>query len=85
MYNQYSKEIHTTIAGNDNVLDRDEKVLSVRKRYKDQFTNVLGAQRMNRMFGAEGRFRQVLINVMRRQKQRPPQDNQRRFLRKGAQ
>lgn len=83
VYEQYSKEMTTSMMGNDNVIDRDEKVLGVRKRYKDQFTKMLGAQRMNRMFGAEGRFRQVLINVMRRQKRMQTGGNQRPFLRKG--
>lgn len=71
VYNQYSKELKTTfLNGNDNVLDRDEKVLNLRKRYRDEFTKVLGGQRVNKMFIAEGRFRQVLINTMRNQKQR---------------
>jgi hypothetical protein len=52
------------------VLPRDEKVLNLRKRYSDQFTNILGQQRMNRIFNAEGRFRQLLIKSMRAQNQR---------------
>jgi hypothetical protein len=55
------------LASNDDVLDRDEKVLNLRKRYKDQFTKLLGQQRMNKMFHAEGRFHQVLIKAMKRQ------------------
>ena len=36
LYNQYAKELKTTIKtdGGD-VIDRDEKVLNLRKRYKD--------------------------------------------------
>ncbi|MBC7888822.1 MAG: hypothetical protein H7Z13_13170 [Ferruginibacter sp.] len=67
LYNQYSKELKTTIKDDVDVLDRDEKVLNLRKRYKDQFTKVLGQQRMNRIFNAEGRFRQLLIKSMRNQ------------------
>jgi len=70
VYNQYSKELKATIKDDADVLDRDEKVLNLRKRYKDQFTNILGAQRMNRIFNAEGRFRQLLIKSMRNQNQR---------------
>ena len=71
LYNQYAKELKTTIKtdGGD-VLDRDEKVLNLRKRYKDQFSKVLGPQRMNRIFNAEGRFHQLLIKSMRNQNQR---------------
>jgi len=79
VYNQYSKELkglNIAEAGSGDVLDRDEKVLNLRKRYKDQFTKLLGPQRMNRMFGAEGRFRQILIKAIKRQqKQRNIQPN----------
>ncbi|MEO6729961.1 MAG: hypothetical protein ABIN01_02005 [Ferruginibacter sp.] len=70
VYNQYAKELKTTIKDDADVLDRDEKVLNLRKRYKDQFTKILGEQRMNRIFNAEGRFRQLLIKSMRNQNQR---------------
>lgn len=84
VYNQYSKELNTTFEkGNDNVLDRDEKVLNLRKRYKDQFSKVLGDQRVNRMFGAETRFRQLLIKAMRNQQK--PRQMDRPLLRRGKQ
>lgn len=70
VYNQYSKELRTTIKDDEDVLDRDEKVLNLRKRYKDQFTKMLGQERMNRIFNAEGRFRQLLIKSLRNQNQR---------------
>ena len=66
-YNQYSKELKTTIRDEQDALARDEKVLNLRKRYRDQFTNILGQPRMNRLFNAEGRFRQLLIKSMRKQ------------------
>lgn len=75
VYNQYSKEMISTFkAGDEDVLERDEKVLNVRKRYREQFSKVLGDQRVNRMFGAETRFRQLLIKAMRNQ-QKPRQMN----------
>ena len=65
VYNQYSKELTAVVKDNDDVLDRDEKVLNIRKKYKDQFTKVLGnQQRMNRMFNAEGKFRKILIRAL---------------------
>lgn len=72
LYNQYAKELKTTISHDNNVLDRDEKVLNLRKSYKEQFSNVLGPQRMNKIFNAEGRFRNLLIKSMRNQNQRAP-------------
>ena len=72
VYNQYAKELKTTINHGNDALDRDEKVLNLRKSYKEQFSNVLGQQRMNKIFNAEGRFRNLLINSMRNQNQRIP-------------
>ena len=83
LYNQYSKELNTTVNQDQDILDRDEKVLNLRKRYKDQFIKVLGAQRMNRMFGAEGRFRQLLIKAIRRQRQFQQNRPNRPMLRRG--
>ena len=75
VYNQYSKEMTSTFkAGDEDVLERDEKVLNVRKRYREQFSKVLGGDRVNKMFGAETRFRQLLIKAMRNQ-QKPRQMN----------
>ena len=71
VYNQYAKELKNTISRGNDALDRDEKVLNLRKSYKDQFSNVLGQQRMNKMYNAEGRFRDLLIKSMRNQNQRP--------------
>ena len=68
LYNQYAKELKATVREDQDVLDRDEKVLNLRKKYKDPFTNLLGAQRMNKMYNAEGRFRQILIKAIRNQK-----------------
>ena len=72
VYNQYAKELKTTLTHDNDALDRDEKVLNLRKSYKEQFSNVLGQQRMNKIFNAEGRFRNLLIKSMRDQNQRIP-------------
>lgn len=69
VYNQYSNELKTTVQDEPEVIDRDEKVLNLRKKYKDQFSKILGPQRMNRMFSAEGKFRQLLIKSIRNQRQ----------------
>lgn len=69
LYNQYSKELRTVIKEDQDIIDRDEKVLNLRKKYKDQFSKVIGQQRMNRMYKAEGKFRQLLIKSIRNQRQ----------------
>jgi hypothetical protein len=81
VYNQYSKELKSTFKDNQDVIDRDEKVVNLRKRYRDQFTKVLGADRMNRMFNAERDFRQLLIKSIKRQRQKANMD--RPLLRRG--
>jgi hypothetical protein len=81
LYNQYSQELKATKTDNPDVLERDEKVLNLRKRYKDQFTKVLGPQRVNSMYNAEGKFRQLLFKAMRKNNQiqnRPNRPFQRR-------
>ena len=50
VYNQYSKELKATRVDNPDVLERDEKILNLRKRYKEQFTKILGPQRVNNMY-----------------------------------
>ncbi len=69
VFNQYSKELKTTKINNPDALDRDEKVLNIRKSYKEQFTKILGPQRVNNMYNAEGRFHQLLFKAMRKQNQ----------------
>ena len=83
IYNQYTNEMKTVVKDDQDVLDRDEKVLNIRKRYRDQFTKVLGAQRMNKMYNAEGRFRQLLIKSMRNQRQTPRNNANRPLQRRG--
>lgn len=82
VYNQYSKELKATRIDNPDALDRDEKVLNLRKGYKEQFTKILGPQRVNKMYNAEGRFHALLFKAMRRQNQmqiRPNRSLRRNF------
>lgn len=69
VYNQYEKELTSTLKDDQDIIDRDEKVVNLRKRYRDQFTKIIGTQRMNKLFGAEVKFRQVLIKIIRKQRQ----------------
>jgi RecB family endonuclease NucS len=72
VYNEYAIELKQIIRSDPDVLDRDERVLNVRKKYKDQFVKILGPDRLNRLFEAEGRFHQLLIRAMRRQEDNRP-------------
>ena len=72
VYNQYSKEMNATLQdkSNPDVIEQEEKVVNIRKRYRDQFTKLLGPDRMNRMFNAEANFRKLLIRALKRQRQK---------------
>jgi hypothetical protein len=65
VYNQYFKEMRQTVKDNqqnDDEIDKDQKVLDIRKKYRDEFVKIIGQPRMNRLFHAERDFRKVLIN-----------------------
>jgi hypothetical protein len=66
VYNQYSNDIHVVVKNDQDVLDRDQKILDIRKSYKDQFVRIIGSDRTNRLFEAEGKFRQLLIQAIQR-------------------
>ncbi len=72
VYNQYARQMHTIVKEDQDIIDRDEKVLNLRKQYKDEFIKIIGQPRMNRMFGAEGRFRKLLIKRMYKQRNAQP-------------
>jgi hypothetical protein len=43
------------------VLDRDQAVLNIKKRYQDRFNGILGTQRCERFYNLEGEFKQKLL------------------------
>ncbi len=68
VYNQYQQEIRN-INGSE-VIENEEQLLNIRKKYKPSFEKILGPQKLNNLFNAERDFRTVLI---RRLKNRNPQ------------
>lgn len=68
VYNQYEQDIRN-IKGVE-VIDNEEQLLNIRKKYKPSFEKILGPQKLNNLFNAERDFRTVLI---RRLKNRAPQ------------
>lgn len=67
LYSQYSQELKATRNENPDVLVREEKVLNLKKRYQEPFTKILGGPRVNSMYNAEGKFRQLLFKAARNQ------------------
>ena len=74
VYNRYEAELKELMKENRNgdVIDGDERVLNLRKRYKSEFISVIGQPKMNRLFMAEREFRGALIRRLNNNKlQRP--------------
>ena len=71
VYNQYDNEIRQVRANNRNgdVLDNEQSVLDIRKKYKAAFERILGPERLNGVYKAEKDFRIVLIQRLKEQKQ----------------
>ncbi len=67
IYNQYDNEIMQLRAnnGNGDVLDNEQKLLDIRKKYKPSFEKILGPQRLNDLYSAERDFRNVLIQRLK--------------------
>ena len=71
VYNDYENEIKNLRANNKNgdVLDNEEKLLNIRKKYKPSFEKILGAQKLNQLFNAERDFRNILIRRLKSRNQ----------------
>lgn len=71
VYNQYENEVKNIRANDKNgdVLENEEQLLQVRKKYKPEFEKILGPQRVNNLFNAERDFRNVLIKRLKNRNQ----------------
>ncbi|MEY4628196.1 MAG: hypothetical protein RLZZ595_522 [Bacteroidota bacterium] len=62
IFNQYRNDLKQAAQGknyNDN-LERQQKMLDVRKKYRDDFTKVVSQERANKVFGAEDEFKSLV-------------------------
>ena len=74
VYNEYQDEI-TNLRANrkgDDVLENEEKLLNIRKKYKPSFQKILGAEKLNDLFNAERDFRIILIRRLKNHNQQRP-------------
>ena len=71
IYNQYTEEIKSISknSGSSDVLENEQQLLNVRKKYKASFEKILGPQKMNNLFNAEREFRNVLIKRLKSRNQ----------------
>lgn len=66
IYNQYDNEVQNLKKNNNgDVIERDEKLLNIRKKYKVQFEKIIGADRTNNLYNVEAEFRNVLIKQLK--------------------
>src|SRR6185312_701351 len=69
VYNGYQNEIRQLRSNkSDDVLENEQKLLDIRKKYKPSFEKILGPQRLNDLYSAEKDFRNVLIRSLKEQK-----------------
>ncbi len=66
IFHQYRKELKSTVTENANIgkLDREQKVLDVRKKYKKNFIAVLDSDRAEKFYEVEDRFQMLVRKEM---------------------
>lgn len=66
VYNDYDGEVKKLRRSkNGDVIERDEKLLNIRKKFKVQFEKIIDAERTNKLYIVEGEFRNVLIKQLK--------------------
>ncbi len=67
VFGQYETDMKKLLRDNPSadVIDNEEKLLNIRKKYRPEFEKVLGKPRMNKLFTAEKEFRGVLIHQLK--------------------
>lgn len=62
IFNQYRNDLKQAAQAKDykDNLDRQQKMLDVRKKYKNDFEKVVSQERANKVFGAEDEFKSLV-------------------------
>jgi len=62
VFNQYRNELRTVAAENKQKdhLDRQQKMLDLRKKYREDFSKMMNQERANKVFGAEDEFKSLV-------------------------
>ncbi len=70
VYNKYAEEMRGTMHNRDvDVLDRQQQMLDIRKKYKNDFNRILSADRTNKLFEAELRFREMVKRELQQRRE----------------
>jgi hypothetical protein len=83
IYNEYKRDVNQAMLTqrnnpNKDVVDDEQKVLDIRKKYRDRFVGAIGQPRMNKFFQAEREFRGVLLNQLKNRPNKPMLQRQKR-------
>lgn len=67
VYNSYEAEVRKLRADSKDgsVIENEEKLLQVRKKYNTSFEKILGKDKTNTLFSAEKEFRNILIKRLK--------------------
>lgn len=71
VYNKYRKELKKALdqsAPSHDPLDRQEKMLDIQKKYREEFSKSLGRDRANKVFGSADRFREMVKKAAERRR-----------------
>ena len=63
VYNKYSAEMKGTLRNKENdpdILDKQQQLLDIRKKYRNEFLKVLSPERVNQLFTTEMKFREMV-------------------------
>jgi len=76
VYNEYKRDVRQVMLTQRNnpkrdILDNEQMLIDVRKKYKERFSGVVGQPRMNKFFEAEREFRGVLLNQLKNRPNKP--------------
>jgi len=63
VYNKYKQEFKTLVSGrkpNEDLLDKQQRVLDFRKRYRAEFLKVIPTEKVNQFYTVEAKFREMI-------------------------
>jgi|694.fasta_scaffold00817_44 hypothetical protein len=70
VHNKYAEEMRGTMRNKDaDVLERQQQMLDIRKKYKPDFNRILSPDRTNRLFEAEVKFREMVKRELQQRRE----------------
>jgi len=80
LYNKYAGEMREAVKNRkkNDVLDSQQQLLDIRKKYRNEFLKVLSQDRVNRLFSAENKFRDMIRRELQQRQLQKQQLNPRK-------